>query len=243
MKRNKRLANGSVPGRWIQFLVLWLFVIMLAGLGLSACGGGSGDSASAEEGNGEVIISLTDAEGDLVSYTVDVVSLTLTKANGAVVQTLPINTRVDFAQYTDMTEFLTAATIPAGVYVKGSMVLDYSNADIQVENDKGGVVPVPLDKIVDTDGNPITQLEVSVKLEDRNSLPIAPGIPAHLTLDFDLEASNTISFDDQGVPTTEVAAFLLAEVNAQHNKPHRLRGPLKQVDVSASDGCDGQTVE
>jgi hypothetical protein len=55
-----------------------------------------------------VVIALTDAEGDFASYTVDVLSLTLTTANGAVVETLPLSTRVDFARYTDLTEFLSA---------------------------------------------------------------------------------------------------------------------------------------
>ena len=68
-----------------------------------------------------MVIGLTDQEGDFHSYTVDVLSLTLTKLNGAVVETLPLNTRIDFAQYTEMTEFLTAATIPSGVYVKAQM--------------------------------------------------------------------------------------------------------------------------
>mgnify|MGYP003346898486 CR=1 FL=1 len=35
--------------------------------------------------SGEVVIGLTDAEGDFISYTVDIVSIKLTKASGAVV--------------------------------------------------------------------------------------------------------------------------------------------------------------
>ncbi len=206
-----------------------LAVFFMAGLILSACGGGgSGDSAA---DSGDVIIGLTDAEGDFASYTVDVLSLTLTRANGTVVETLPLSTRVDFAQYTDLTEFLTAATVPSGVYVKGTLVLDYGNADIRVENAAGEAVTV--DNLVDAAGNPLAQVEVSVRLEDRNRLVVAPGVPAHLTLDFDLQASNTVTFDSAGVPTVTVSPFLLAEVEAQHNKTHRLRGPLKQVDTDA----------
>ena len=33
------------------------------------------------------------------------------------VETLPATTRIDFAQYVDLTEFFTAATIPNGDYV------------------------------------------------------------------------------------------------------------------------------
>ncbi len=223
------------PRRGRRWLSAWALLALIfgTGLGLSACGGGGDtDTTAADSGSGEVVVALTDAEGDFATYTVDVVSLTLTKANGVVVETLPLNTRVDFAQYTEMTEFLTAATIPSGIYVKGSLVLDYSNADIWVENAAGDAVQV--DTLVDTDGTPLTTLAVSVRLEGRNQLPIAPGIPAHLTLDFDLKASNTVSFDAQGVPSATVEPFLLAEVEAEHNKTHRLRGPLKQVDVAAS---------
>ncbi len=209
---------------------LFLAVLILA-LALSGCGGGGGSGTGDVSDSGEVVIALTDAEGDFASYTVDVLSLTLTKANGAVMETLPLSTRVDFARYTNLTEFLTAATVPSGIYVKGTMVLDYSAADIWVEDAGGEAVKV--DSIVDSNGSPVTQLEVSVRLEDRNQLPVVLGVPAHLTLDFDLQASNTVAFDSVGVPGITVAPFLLADVNASLSKTHRLRGPLKAVDTAA----------
>ena len=204
-------------------------LILLTGLSLAGCGAPSESSA---EGDGEVVIGLTDAEGDFASYTVDVLSLTLTKANGAVVETLPVSTRVDFAQYTELTEFLTAATVPNGAYVKASMVLDYRNADIWVENAAGDAVQV--NNILDGDGVAVTQMDVTVNLEGRNKLIIAPGIPSHLTLDFDLKSSNHVSFDEAGVPTQVVEPFLLADVALDTPKPHRLRGPLASVDVAAN---------
>lgn len=217
-------GRGMIP-RYLSHLFLSLF-LLAATVALVACNG-SGDNRA--QSDGEVVIGLTDAEGDFASYTVDVLSLTLTKANGAVVETLPLTTRVDFAQYTDLTEFLTAATVPNGAYVKASMVLDYSNADIWVENAAGEAVQV--NTIVDGDGNPIDQLEVAVHLDGRNKLVIAPGVPSHLTLDFDLKASNSVSFDTAGVPTQTVEPILLADAELQTPKPHRLRGPLASVDV------------
>ncbi len=208
-------------------------LLLLSSLSLAGCGAPSDSAAdSAVEGDGEVVIGLTDAEGDFASYTVDVLSLTLTKANGAVVETVPLSTRVDFAQYTELTEFLTAATVPNGAYVKASMVLDYSDADIWVENDVGDAVQV--NNIVDAEGGVVTQLEVTVNLDGRNKLIVAPGIPSHLTLDFDLKASNNVSFDDAGVPTQVVEPFLLADVALETPKPHRLRGPLASVDVATN---------
>ena len=200
------------------FLLLTVFI-------LGGCANDSGDSSDAD---GELVIGLTDAEGDFATYTVDVKTLTLTKASGEVVHTLPLSTRVDFAQYTEMTEFLTVATVSSGLYVQAEMVLDYSDADIQVEDANGDAVKV--DNIVDADGNPITELTLAVKLEGRNSLRIVPGVPAHLTLDFDLKASNSVAFSPDPIVTVE--PFLLAELDVEKFKTHRLRGPLAGVDVA-----------
>lgn len=186
-----------------------------------------GGSSSSDN---NLAIGLTDAKGDFISYTVEVKSLTLTKANGAIVETLPVTTKVDFAQYTDLTEFLTAATVPNGAYTSATMILDYSQADIQVENDNGDAVKIS--KIVDAQGKDISTLEVNVKFEgDKHKLVIAPGRPASLTLDFDLKASNTVSADQSSVT---VEPYLLAEIESHKPKLHRLRGGLKSVDVANS---------
>lgn len=175
-------------------------------------------------------IGLTDAEGDFISYSVDVKSLTLTKANGAIVETVPVTTTVDFAQYTDLTEFLTAATVPNGAYNSATMILDYSTANIQVEDADGNAVKIS--QIVDADNHPITTLEVKVKFEgDKHKLVIAPGRPASLTLDFDLKASNKVSAD---LSTITVEPYLLAEIESHKPKLHRVRGGLKSVDVGNS---------
>lgn len=206
--------------------------MLLAGfvvaVNLTACGGGG---SASEEAEGQVVVSLTDAPGDFATYTVDVVSIRLTHADGREVETLPLSTRVDFAQYTELTEFLTAATVPNGRYVRGSLLLDYSNADIQVEDASGNATPVT--NIVDVNGDPITTLEVNVRLEGRSALPVAPGIPKNLMLDFDLEQSNSVVFDGEQVIVT-VEPVLIAEVDPQVPRIHRLRGPLKQVSVDHS---------
>jgi hypothetical protein len=215
---------------WKQFFsVLTSFLLIATIFTLSGCDIGI-EEGDEEESFGEIVIGLTDDEGDFVNYTVDVVYLTLTKVNGAVVDTLPLSTRVDFSQYTEMTEFLTVATIPSGFYTEATLMLDYQDADIWVEDVDGNAVEV--ESILDEDGNPITTLEVSVRLEGRNSLLIAPGIPAHLTLDFNLNASNKVEFDLSGSPVLTVQPFLLAELNPEAPKIHRLRGPLKEVDVT-----------
>ena len=101
--------------------------ILLAALILAACGGGASTeptpdpqaNASCDPANdathdecGTVFIGLTDADGDFLSYTVDVLSLELERADGSVINVLPNSTRIDFAQYVDLTEFISVATVP-----------------------------------------------------------------------------------------------------------------------------------
>jgi hypothetical protein len=210
-------------------LLPWLVSLLLL---LAGCGGGSSSDTDTQE-SGELVIGLTDAPGDFSSYTVNLVSLTLTKQNGAVVETLPLNTRVDFAQYTDMTEFLTAATVPSGVYMKAEMLVDYSDAEIWVENEDGELVQVPPANIVNEDGETLTRLDLSVRLEGRQSLLIAPGIPAHLTLDFDLNTSNQVDLSGTE-PVLTVQPVLLADLELDRPKIHRVRGPLTNVDMANS---------
>jgi hypothetical protein len=204
-----------------------LFSILLCTFFIG-CNSGNESGATSDD-SGELAISLTDAVGDFGTYTVDVLNLTLTKANGAQVSTLPLSARIDFAQYTEMTEFLTAATVPAGAYVAATMTLDYTNADIWVEDENGDNLQV--ETILDQEGNPASTLTVTVQLEDRNRLVIAPGIPAHLLLDFDLKATNQVTLD-QGTPVLTVDPFLVADVNRMPNRWHRIRGLLDAVDTS-----------
>ncbi len=227
--KNRQISSKQTGWRRFLFHAWGLMMVAILAL-LAGCNPGDGGSDVAEAENGEISIGLTDAEGDFVTYKVAVTSLTLTKRNGAVVETLPLATEVDFAQYTEMTEFLTIATVPAGVYTHATLTLDYSNADIQVENANGDAVEVA--QVKDEEGNAITTLELKVRLSERNQLTIAPGVPAHLTLDFDLAASNDVDMADPSQPVVTVQPFLVAKINPEVPKVHRLRGPLQEVDVA-----------
>ena len=227
-----------VASRLMPALRKWLGLpLALLGLALAGCGGGGG--ASNEPGNvaqscdastcGAVYIGFTDADGDFLSYTVDVVSLTLKKANGAIVETLPVATRVDFAQLVDLSEFVTAATIPIGAYVEGRIRLDYSNADVTVE--VGGEPRAA--RVVDAAGQPLGIVDLDIRLDNRNHVIIAPGRPAFLQLDFDLAASHTV--DITTTPVTAVAEpFIEASVEPVDEKELRVRGPLVSVNTAAS---------
>lgn len=224
IRLRRRLAptKAGLARRIVSLLSLTLVLV--------ACGN-SDDSAPAAEESGELFIGLTDAPGDFVHYTVDVTQITLTKLNDAVVTVLPVGSRVDFAEYTDMTEFLTAARVPAGVYKKAELSLDFTHADIWVEAANGAVVKVQ--DIVDEAGTTLTQTQVAVHLEGRHRLLIVAGVPAHISLDFDLQASNQVEFDSTGqVPVLTVSPLLLADVELTRPKIHRVRGPLVRVNVA-----------
>ncbi|MEW5734401.1 MAG: metallophosphoesterase [Thermodesulfobacteriota bacterium] len=226
MHRKPNLSSKRLPAAVTAVLLL---ATVLGGL--IGCSGGS-DSASFNQPAGaqanvlgSLLVGLTDAEGDFTSYAVDVVSLTLTRQDGAKVSVLPLQTRVDFAQYTDMTEFLTAASVGPGLYVAAELTLDYTGADIWAEGPDGQSQQVT--RVLDTEGSPVTQLTLTVDLVDRKALVIAPGIPATLTLDFDLASTNRVDF---GPPVTcYVSPVLSASVIVEKPKLHRVRGPLVSV--------------
>ena len=194
---------------------------------MSAGGSGPPTSNCATD-CGTVFVAITDADGDFLSYTVDVVSLKLKRANGTMVETLPATTRIDFAQLVDLTEFFTAATIPNGDYVAATLQLDYTNSEITVEQNGAPVAA----SAVDAAGNPLGIVNVNVTLDNRHHLVVAPGRPSLFTLDFNLAATNTVDLTVTPAKVT-VTPALVASLELVDQKDLRVRGPLVSVDTTA----------
>ena len=228
------ISNNRLPGG-VGIKTMWMsLALMLIVLALSACGGGAGTTSTeeppvvaqcnpADPGTagecGTLIIGLTDADGDFLSYTVDVLSLILEKDDGTVVEVLPNTTRIDFSQYVDLTEFISVATVPPGLYVAGIIRLDYTTAEIVVE--EGDVAKVAV--VVDADGNPLGQTELKIRLADRDQLFINRATTSLLTIDFDLDASHTV--DITSTPAIATAEpFIVAELDPVDTKQIRVRG-------------------
>ena len=222
-------SKAGFVGRELLRILSISFFAALVGLGIASCGKGSNGDM------GTVSIGLTDAAGDFLSYTVDVTSLTLTKADGTVVQTLPQTTRIDFAQLVDLTEFVTGVTIPAGNYVSATMQLDFvtNPADIEVDDGTGKPQRVAAGNIKDGQGNQVRTLSMTVRLDSAKPLPIVPFIPALFDLDFNLAASNQVNMTNPLAPVVTVSPLLVADVNPDAPKPHRIRGPLDSVNTQA----------
>jgi hypothetical protein len=99
-------TNARQPLSWLRALL----ALAVVAAGLAGCGGSSSSdpAASADAcggaGCGTLLVGVTDADGDFVSYSVDVLSVTLERRNGASVEVLPGTTRIDFAQLTELSD-------------------------------------------------------------------------------------------------------------------------------------------
>ena len=217
--------------------------VLMTALILAACGGGSSTvdttatqaqscdpaNASTHSECGTVFVGLTDADGDFLNYTVDVIQLRLETADGRVVDTMPRRTRINFTDYVDVTELLTAATVPPATYISGTITLDYGDAEVFVE--AGDLAKQAV--VTDLDGNALGQTEVKIALSNRDQLHVSRGRTSFLQLDFDLGASHIVDI----VPTPAEAAsegFIVAEVFPVDEKDIRVRGPLVEVQEDAS---------
>jgi hypothetical protein len=214
-------------------------VLAVLTLALSACGGGDGlagggsnpapGSSCTNTTCGTAFVSVMDADSGFDSYTVDVVSLSLKKADGTTIDTLAVKPRIDFADLVELKEFLTAVSIPPGTYVSGTLQLDYTNADIVV--DVNGV-PTPA-VAVDAGGNPLKTVSLEVQLDNRKQLTIVAGKPALFELDFDLLASNSIGDTTQNPVRVTVQPVIVASVDVVDSREARVRGPLTSVDTAS----------
>ncbi len=217
--------------------------LLLGTLILAACSGGASTSSNPDPGAtaacdpadasthnecGTVYIGLTDADGDFLNYTVSVTSLTLETANGRVVDVMPRSTSINFTDYVEVTELVAAVVVPPAVYVKGSINLDYTDAEVVVEAD--GVAKDAV--VTDLDDVEITQTSLEIVLSNRDQLLVTKRRAHFLQLDFDLAASHTVDI----APTPARAAsdaFIVAEVHPVDEKDIRVRGPLVEVSLDA----------
>jgi hypothetical protein len=228
----KRLSTTWKGIVFILFLSL-IFLMQSCGGG----GGGSSSSGSSSSSSGQALIGLTDAPGDFVRYAVNVTAVQLQKLDGTLVYALPPTgaTVVDFTQLTNMTEFLTAGTVEVGTYNKVIMTLDYSNADIEVYDNNGYVIPIPVANMTYDNGTTTTAITspIDLTVDLSPNLTVAVGIPVQLALDFNLANNNSVTFSGD-TPSLEVSPVLDASLTPDTDKIQRFRGPLQSVNVSGN---------
>jgi hypothetical protein len=225
MRTLLQLARAGFRSSWM---------IMLAAVSLAGCGGSGGSAPVANQpaptaDTGTLLVSVTDADGDFVGYSVDVLSVTLQRRGGGTVEVLPATTRIDFAQLTDLADLLAVATLAPGDIVGGKIRLDYGNAEVFVESG-GNVVRA---NVVGENGAPLGVEELEIELAARDHLVITRGRAALLALDFDLAASHEVDAA-QSPPLVKTRPYIVAEIEPVREKELRLRGALVSADVAGS---------
>ncbi|MEJ0100745.1 MAG: hypothetical protein WDO12_13980 [Pseudomonadota bacterium] len=221
-------AQRSLSTTW-QSLRMGLLGLVAAAI--AACGS---DSTTSQLGSssctdcGAALVTMTDAAGDFLSYTVNITSLKLTKANGTVVETLPATSQIDFAQLVDLSEVLNAGQIATGEYVSATLGVDFTGANIVVDDGTGtGVNVTP----VDSTGAALTHLDLTVDLDNRHHLLIDRNNVGRLAFDLDLAASNSVDLTTHKVTVSPV---IVATVQPSDDRQVRARGVLASVDTAGS---------
>ncbi len=223
-KFSTRYLSASVVNLSLSALILGL------SLSLGGCGGGSDTASEAAteqlpEETGQVMIVIQDDEEDFLSYDIDVLSIDLVRADGTQVSVAPTTARIDFIQYSDLSELFSINTIPAGRYTQISFTLDYSTASIIIQDENGESYQASAQN---NEGEAITTFPLTLVLADDSPLVINKGKMSALTLDLDLVSSNQIiSFEPAIV---QVEPFINVTVGTDGEREHRARGLLQSVD-------------
>src|SRR5450755_3712691 len=113
-------------------------LLIAAGLALllTACG----KSTTLNPGYPVLSMSATNSGGKFASYIVSIDSITLTEQNGGVVLVSPVGEVVDLVKLSDISELVSAYSVPYGTYVSAAILFDYVSASMVV-NQNGQAVP------------------------------------------------------------------------------------------------------
>lgn len=206
------------------YRLMTIFTGLIMALLLGACGSGSGVSGE----TGDLELAITDAEEDFLAYQIELESITLNRRDGTQVDVLPLRTEVDFVQYQELSELFAVLSVPVGVYESITLGLDYSDANIVIQDEVGQSY---IASVIDADGEAITKLNVELQFDREYPVVISPRRSARLTLDLDLAASNTI--ESFSPPLVSVEPFMLATAELDAEREHRVRGLLDGVDSDA----------
>jgi len=189
---------------------------------LGGCGSSGQDEATAL--NGDLEVAITDAEEDFLSYQIELDAIFLNRADGTQVSVLPLSTEVDFVQYQELSELFAVLSVPAGTYTGITLSLDYTDADIVIQDEAGASYQATA---VDGDGNTLTTTSVELQLNDNELIRISPFKAAQLTLDLDLAASNAIESFEPAIVSVE--PFMIGTTYLDEDREHRVRGLLEMV--------------
>jgi hypothetical protein len=190
--------------------------LMLGLLTLAACSGST-----------VVTLTATPSSDPFVTYRVGVASIQLQTSSGKPsTMILPAETTVDFTKVTDLSEVLGAPTVPKGTYGGAEITLDYSSA--QIVYDDGSLEGVSLTP-VDSNGKALALARVTVSVDPSDPMRSAAKQASHLSLSFNLAASNLVNLSNG---TVTITPLISASMQPIDTKQVRLNGPLVSANSS-----------
>jgi hypothetical protein len=182
--------------------------------------------------NGTAVVTLTSTPSTdtFLAYRVNLVSVQLqTKSGRNSANALPSSTTVDLARLTNLADMVGAVGVAQGNFSQVAVTLDYSSAQIIYDDGTpDGVVLTPLGP----SGQAVHQVTMTLYLDPSNQLSILRKGSGHLSLEFNLAASNVVNLTQKTVTVTPLMAASAAEIDT---KVVRVRGVLGGVSTSNTD--------
>jgi len=176
--------------------------------------------------NGTAVVTLTStaSQDTFLTYRVGLTSVQLQKSasgsGGTAYQVLPSGTTVDLAKLVNLSEVVGAAALPKGGYSNLVITLDYSSAEIVVDDGTlNGLALTP----VGPNGQALGQVQITLDLDPANDFSVTSKQASLLALDFKLAASNIVNVAQKTVTVTPLIIGSAAPVDT---KTVRIRGPL-----------------
>ncbi len=199
-----------------------LRLLIAAGLALllAACG----SSTTLQPGYPVLSMTATNSGGKFTSYNVSVISITLTEQNGTVVSFAPTVQQIDLVRLSDISELVSAYSVPYGTYKSAAIVLDYSAASVSVN-----VNGKPVAASLAGPGNAaLGQVNIVVTFDPANPLVITLQKATPVRMNFDLQAFNSIS-TAAAIPAVTVQPYVTMNPTQVDSTPLRARGSFVTV--------------
>jgi hypothetical protein len=212
---------SSVSARPVGRLLVPALVLLL-----TACGGGGGSNAASTSvqsstGTGTVGMLLTDAttnDFDAIEMTITRIQLLAADGGHVEVFSSPSGQTVDLLQLTDLSQLISLATVPAGLYEKIRLTL--SQLELIKKDDAGNVIEridVPLPGNGKLDLNP------------RMTFAVEPGSTLLVQLDIDAKKSIHIVQTGNGGFQFRPVVFVKIITAGQLGKIVQLHGVIQDI--------------
>ena len=192
-------------------------LLLAAGLALllAACG----KTTQLHPGYPVLTMSATNSGNKFASYVIAIDSIALTEQSGQVVYLSPTQQVIDLVRLADISELVSAYSVPNGTYVSAALVFDYSSASISVNINGKPVVA----SVAGPGNTALGQVNVVVTFDPAKPLVVnlQQATPVHVN--FDLQAFNVINATP-AIPAVTAEPYAIAVPASIDSTPLRARG-------------------